>query len=128
MSVSPTILALASPMRALLVVIVLSLAWPGHLDHAVMAASAAMPSASNSPQTPKMPCEGGRCTYVRHCHIVAPQLAATLSGQQRDLEAPADAIVCLAPTAASRSVPYPATAGAPVPNARLYLTTARLRL
>ena len=115
-------------MRALLVVLVLSVVGLGHLDHEVMAASAAVPSASNPPQTPEMPCEGARCSDARHCRIAESQLAATLSGQQRDFEAPADAMMFLAPTAASRRVLFPARAGAPVPNARLYLTTARLRL
>ena len=128
MSASPTVGTLTSPMRALLVVLVLSVAGLGHLDHAVMAASAAVPSASNPRHTPEMPCEGARCTYARYCRIVASQLDATLSGQRRDLEAPEDAMAYLPPTAASWSVPFRARAGAPVPNARLYLTTARLRL
>ena len=128
MSASPAVRTLAIPIRGLLVVLVLSVAGLGHIDQAVMAASAAVPGASSPPQTPEMPCQGARCTYARHCRIVASQLAATLSSQQRDFEAPADAMVCLAPRAASRSTPYPARAGAPVPNARLYLTTARLRL
>ncbi len=128
MSASPAIRTLATPMRAVLAVLVLSVAGLGHLDHAVMAASAALPSASNPPQIPEMPCKGERCAKARHCRIVASQLGATLSGQQRDLEAPTDAMMCLAPTAASPSVPFPSRAGAPVPNARLYLTTARLRL
>jgi hypothetical protein len=128
MSASSTIRTLAMPIRALLVVLVFSLAGLGHFDHALMAASAATSSVSNPPQTPEMPCDGAHCTDARHCQIVASKLAATLSGQQRDLEAPAGAMVSLAPMAASRSIPFPARSRAPAPNSRLYLTTARLRL
>jgi hypothetical protein len=128
MSILPVVRTLAGLMRALPVVLVLSMAALGHLDHALMAASASVPSASNPAQVPAMPCEGTHCTAVRHCRIIASQFDATLSGQQRDIEAPALATMPSASTAGFRSDPLPARIGAPVPSARLYLTTARLRL